>query len=100
LALSVKNRLKSKKKLCISVSKFYQVSQIIRLPTLRPTLPGYGTVLRKTYLLLGRVRDTVDHVVEFVPHGLGCDTSGSRTEVLQFEVGRKHCSTWSEEDGM
>lgn len=42
-------------------------------------------IQRETHLLLLGVRDTVDHVVELVPHGLGCDTGGSRTEVLLIE---------------
>jgi len=36
----------------------------------------------QTYLFSGRVRDTIDHVVELIPHSLGCNTGGSGTEVL------------------
>jgi hypothetical protein len=40
---------------------------------------------RGAHLFSGRVRDTIDHVVELIPHSLGCNTSSGRTEVLCVE---------------
>ena len=83
LAFSVKYRLKSKKKLCISVSNDYLVSFALR------RVDTCEVPVRKTrgsaYLLSRSVLDTVDHVVELVPHSLSCDTSSGRTEVLFVE---------------